>query len=192
MRRIVLLHIVWICLLALACDRSDQSIPLNERKSYDEAPEVEIGDVHWTGSGEQSDRDVESVGGLLTRLVEMTFQQDFSALPEMVDRQEGLWVDLKAHRSYYQLRADLQNPRSYLRIAYLDTAGLRAMTGNPASLSVRDVLRTTRTLRADLYIDPAGSCEAKLQLVDAPDRSYYLNNPVFIRRDGEWFILRLF
>ncbi|MBX7058648.1 MAG: hypothetical protein K1X75_11330 [Leptospirales bacterium] len=180
---------------ALCCNRSGEDLPLGQRKTYDAAPSVEVAEVRWgpDGAPPGGEADVQAVFALLDAMVQMTFRQDLSELPQRVSQQDGLWVDLKAHRSFAELQAELADPGSYLRTAYLDTRGLRALSGNESSLSVRDVLRTTRKLRATLFMEASGqTCEAKLELADAPERSYYLNNPIFIKRDGVWYILRLF
>lgn len=186
-----------------ACDRTPEADePVSEMRRYNQAPAIELGEVRWSGSNsgagagaDASGRAVqaEQVRKLLEKLVGMVDRRDLSELPGEVSRDAGLFVDLKAHRSYADLERELKNPDGYLNTYYLDSAKLAAKKNDPNSLAVRDVLRLTRTVRADLYMNRDGDyCEVKLHLVDAPSKSYYLNNPVFIKEAGRWYVAQLF
>lgn len=188
-----------------ACDRTPPADePVSEMRRYDQAPAIELGEVRWSGSnsGAQSGAGADAAGRaaeaeqvrvLLEKLVGMVDRRDLSELPREVSRDAGLFVDLKAHRTYADLELELKNPDGYLNTYYLDSAKLAAKKNDPNSLAVRDVLRLTRTVRADLFLNRDGDyCEVKLHLVDAPAKSYYLNNPVFIKEAGRWYVAQLF
>lgn len=181
------------------CDRTTEADePISEMRRYDRAPEIKLGEVRWSGASAGADTsareaEAEQVRALLAKLAAMVDRRDLSELPREVSRDAGLFVDLKAHRTYADLERDLQNPDGYLNTYYLDSAKLAAKKNDPNSIAVRDVLRLTRTVRADLFMNREGDyCEVKLHLVDAPSKSYYLNNPVFIKEAGRWYVAQLF
>ncbi len=181
-----------------ACDRAPPADEVaSEMHRYEQAPTIELGEVRWYGANSDIDAEraaqAEQVRALLEKLVGMVDRRDLRALPGEVSRDAGLFVDVKAHRSYADLERELKDPEGYLNTFYLDSAKLAAKQNDPESLAVRDILRLTRTVRADLYMNRQGDyCEVKLHLVDAPGKSYYLNNPVFIKESGRWYVAQLF
>jgi len=183
--------------LLMSCEGQDDSgRELSELRRYDASPEVEIGVIYWQtdlSPGEQREA-VEPVAEALEKVVRMVYNRNLESLPEMVHPQDGLYVDLKAHRTLPEVREAVADPESYLNVYFLDTDALRAeRPEDPDRISVRDVLRLTRTLQGDFYMSRDGDfCEVRLTLKDAPSRSYFLNNPVFIKENGEWYVHRLF
>ncbi|MCR9143573.1 MAG: hypothetical protein NXI24_15100 [bacterium] len=172
-----------------------------EQRSYDAMPELKLGKIFV---GEESGGDsgkptaaqsaeAQRVLDLMRKLMGMLEDQEIRGLAQHVSPGKGLYVDLKAHRTRAAVQKDLQDPEGYLQTYYLNTENLRLRTEDPDQLAVRDILHLTRVMTADVYLQADGrQCELRLRLEDAPSKSYYLNNPVFVKEDGEWFIYRLF
>lgn len=195
-------------LAIVSCDPGGDSESAHSRggeidvalKSYETMPEVRLGAVYIgedpvegarVKPAEQADAD--RVLELMRTLLAMLEARDIRDFERHVSQSRGLYVDLKAHRTYTQLQKDLQDPAGYLQTYYLNTEALRAKTGENEQLAVADVFRLTRVVTAEVYLQAdRKECELRLRLEDAPSKSYYLNNPVFIKEDGEWFIYRLF
>ncbi len=199
-------YILLVCGLAVsACEDQPDSESVASRggepaidlRSYDGMPEVQAGTIYV---GDDSQRaapeqtiEAERVLELMRTLLVMLDAGDIRGLERYVSPERGLYVDLKAHRGRDWVAEDLQNPTGYLQTYYINTEALRSRTEDPGQLAVRDILRLTRVLTADVYLQADGKqCELRLRLEDAPSKSYYLNNPVFIQENGEWFIHRLF
>ncbi len=163
-------------------------------RKFEDMPRVKIGAV--PGDDPQVRADVEAAVDLLEELIAMVDRRDLAALPEHVNQERGLYVDLKAHREFADIAADVRNPSGYLNTYYLDTEALRQRSGDPESVAVRDVLRLSRTIIADAYLSRTDSgerqVELRLRLEDAPTKSYYLNNPVFVKDETGWTVFRLF
>ena len=161
-------------------------------RMYTDFPVIEAGVRDWSDdvSAGQRSADEREVLELLRKLVAMLEARDLSGLGELIARERGLYVDYKAHRSYEELQKEIEQPDSYLNTYFLNTDALIAQSGDGDKLAVRAVLRMTRTLKADMYF-VEDQCEIRLQLVDAPSRSHYLNHPVFVKEKGVWYILRL-
>lgn len=186
-------------LSGVACEDAshEASRESSELPRYDQqAPRVEIGTIYWgtdLSPGEQREA-AAPVIAQLERLIGMVHNRNLKDLPDMVHPDEGLYVDLKARRSRSEIEAAVQDPESYLNVYFLDTEALRReRPEDPDRISVREALHLTRTLKADLYMSSSGDfCEVRLSLEDAPSRSYFLNNPVFLQEDDQWYVHRLF
>ena len=180
-------------ILALNCKDTNQPV---EPIRYEAAPRVEPGKIKWDGPADSyaiRDQNVEEITKLLNRLVEIIEREELDKLPGLISKKRGLWVDLKAHKSYKEILKMVQEDKGFLQTFYLDTENLRQVTDNPEHIAVRDVLHYTKTLRASFYFEEGGrECEVKLQLVENPDFNYHLNHPVFIKEGKDWKILRLF
>lgn len=185
-----------VALAFVACDPQ----PEHEERSaatmrkFEEMPVVKIGAV--PGDDPAVRADVEAAVELLEELIAMVDRRDLSPLPDHVNAERGLYVDLKAHRERADISADVRDPAGYLNTYYLDTDALRERTGDPESVAVRDVLRLSRSIVADAYLSSTDSgerqIELRLRLEDAPTKSYYLNNPVFVKDETGWTVFRLF
>ena len=166
--------------------------PAIELRSYDGMPDVQAGTIYV---GEDSNKggpaetaEAERVLELMRALLGMLDAGEIRGLERYVSSERGLYVDLKAHRTRDWVAKDLQNPTGYLQTYYINTEALRSRTEDPGQLAVRDILRLTRVLTADVYLQADGKqCELRLRLEDAPSKSYYLNNPVF--RSGKWRVV---
>lgn len=162
---------------------------------YAELPQVQMGEIVLE-SGQISAADRDRAAAVLDRLreiVAMLDRKDLSELPRLVSPGKGLYVDLKAHRTRDWVIADLRKPTGYIHTHYLNTETLQQRTEESSQLAVRDILRLTRVLTADVYLQEDGlQCELRLRLEDAPSKSYYLNNPVFVFEGDQWLVYRLF
>ncbi|MEQ9365861.1 MAG: hypothetical protein RIF32_16580 [Leptospirales bacterium] len=195
-------------LVMVACDPGAQSESAASRggeidlssQSYDTMPEVRLGelyageeDVQGAKSDSAEMKDARRVLNLMRELLVMLEAREIRGLARHVSPNRGLYVDLKAHRSHGDIQKDLRDPEGYLQTYYLNTETLRSRTEDPGQLAVRDILRLTRVVTADVYMQAdRKQCELRLRLEDAPSKSYYLNNPVFVKENEEWFIYRLF
>ena len=157
-------------------------------------PTVEVGKIHYAeGLSEAQKRaDTGAMLAILRELVRMVDAQNLKDLPQFVSREQGLWVDVKAHRSYAELLREVGRRDGYLQKFFLDSEQLRRSTKDERSMSVRDVLRHTDTVRADFYMLSDGSCEVELFLEQYPAYKYHLNQPAFVKEGNTWKLLRLF
>jgi len=123
----------------------------------------------------------------------MVYQRDWRALPAMVSKNRGIYVDLKGFRSHADVTADVKDQSSYIYTFYHDTEKLRAATRDPGQVCVRDVILFTSTITVDVFMEEGNrEVELELHVDDAPKQSYRLNHPVFILEDGQWKVFRLF
>ncbi|MBI3396443.1 MAG: hypothetical protein HY042_11450 [Spirochaetia bacterium] len=162
---------------------------------YDGPPEITIGKIYWEAPHPRpvEERATFEIKKELAVLFAMVDRKDWTGLADHVSADRGLYIDLKSHKTREQLDKELHNPEGYLQRFYFNTEALRKHTGNAEQLAVRDILRTTRTIKADFYMEPGErECELKLRLEDNPDMSYMLNNPVFIKENDLWKVYRLF
>lgn len=174
--------------------KNSSEAPVKREIMIADIPEIIWGDVRWDEShtADEEARVKREIAALLSQLLAMVENGNLSVLPRLISQKRGLYVDLKAHNTYEQLLERLSKPDNYLQMFYIDTAALRKYAKDDTRLAVRDVLRMTKTLRVDLFMEGPNECELKLWLVDKRDYSYYLNNPVFIHEDGVWKVYRLF
>ncbi len=155
-----------------------------------DATQVVLGKVYWESdlSWAKRKKEVTLITDLFKKLIRIVKNKNLKKLPNHVSKERGLYVDLKAHWSYRRLLKEIASGRGYLYSNLLK---------NDSDLSVRSVLQLTKQIRIDLYIEKdelqkdSLQCELKLHLVDMLDKSYYLNNPVFIKEKGRWYIYRL-
>lgn len=164
-------------------------------KMYDASPEIVTGKIYWEDPHPRpvEEQTIYEITRLMNVVMAMVDRKDLRSLPEYVSKEKGLYVDLKAHRTYKDLLKEVEKEDGYLQNFYLNTEALRKSTSNPSQNSVRDILRTTRKLQADFYMEGGSrECELKLHLLDNPEWSYMLNNPVFIKEGDQWKIYRLF
>lgn len=157
-------------------------------------PELRQGRVIYdAGSQRPSEQTLNHLMERLQQLVAMVHARDWSGLPALVSKRKGIYVDLKGYRSYDQLLADIKDRESYLYVFYHDTAVLRRHTQDQTQISVRDLLLSTRSLTADIFMEVDDvEAEMELHLDDAPEKSFRLNHPVFILEEGQWKVYRLF
>lgn len=135
---------------------------------------------------------LDAVDARLKTLFSMIDKQDLSGLPALVDPEEGVHVDLKAHRTVDELKKDLADPRGYFEKFYLDSDLLRKSTGDESQISLHELLNKNSRVFAEYYLEPGGTqVEVRLRLGSTPDESYRINNAVLIKRDGQWFFLQL-
>lgn len=182
----------------LACeekpDATTRNMPLESMPVFENAPTLEITRLHTQSnmSAKQKTETRQAIHALLDTLVKMVHNKNFSKLPEYLDKEAGLWVDLKAHRTYDQVVKEVVNPDSYLNVYFLDSVRLQARTGDIDKLAVRDVLHRTQIIKVQIHEEGDGEFEMQLHLSDAPGYNYYLNNPVFLKKGNRWFIYRMF
>ncbi|MCB1178861.1 MAG: hypothetical protein KDK36_14850 [Leptospiraceae bacterium] len=124
-------------------------------------------------------------------LVDLTLKKDYSSLPSLVNPKRGIYVDLKSHWSFNQLKEELKNPESYLETFYFSQEKLNKETGG-GSYTVRNLLIMAEKLEIELFFETEDSCEIKVKFLKNKSKEFDLNNPYFIRIDGKWYLYRLF
>lgn len=135
---------------------------------------------------------LEEIDANLLRLFQMIQKKDLQSLPEMVHPGDGVFIDLKAHRSIPELKEDLEEQNGYFEQYYLNTGKLQKATGDDSQLSIHDLLEKNEVIKTEYYLEPGGTqVEVKFTLSSTPDQSFRLNNAVFIKRDNHWYFLQL-
>ena len=179
---------------AMAAHCGNESVDKYEKKYRPVAPVVQAGKIHYAEglSEAQKQKDTQAMVAILSELVRMVDTQDLRGLPALVSQKQGLWVDVKAHRSYADLLREVNRRDGYLQKFLLDSEQLRRLTQDERSISIRDVLRYTDIVRADFYMLSDGSCEVELFLEQYPPYKHHLNQPAFIKEGDQWKLLRLF
>lgn len=163
-----------------------------ERGSQNEKRGIQIalGKIDWESglSDLNQEKELRAILCLFKKLAEIVESGDLQQLPSYVSRSRGVYVDLKAHWSYDRLLKEIASKQGYLYNNLLKSNLLKS----DADSSVGNILSQTRAIRVDVHIEKGAlQCELKLYLIEMPDRSYYLNNPVFIKERGNWYIYRL-
>lgn len=183
--------------IPVACngDESDEmEMGISQERHYtDGPPEVVVGKIRNDTelSGAQLDERIESIQVELQAVVNLVYAGDLRALPDHVHVEKGLYVDVKAHRTHSEVRSEVVDPHSYLSRFFVgDGSEISDPAENP--VPIKEVLQLTRSIKADVFLLSEDFCEIQLTLEDAPGRSYYLNNPVLIEREGRWYIYRMF
>lgn len=135
---------------------------------------------------------LDAVDQRLKTLFRMIDDRDLNGLDKMVFPGEGVHIDLKAHRTVSELKAELAEPEGYFQKFYLDSELLRKTTGDPSQMSLHELLNKNSRVYAEYYLEPgATQIEVRFFLGSTPEESFRINNAVLIQRDGEWYFLQL-
>lgn len=172
-------------LLLIACRSGSSSRPETT---------VQVGkffsDVECPIDSPQCLDDKKAILELLDRFYTALKTKEVVAVSKLIDQKSGVYVDLKAKRSYAEFVAELQNPDGYFVLFFLETKRLRKFTNDKKQVAVRDILRKARSIEVEFHFNKKEDlCEVKLK----PNGkfNFRLNNPVFIFRNTRWYFYRL-
>lgn len=132
--------------------------------------------------------DIEDISLIISDVTQMVVDGSFEGLEQYIDPEEGLYVDLRAHRSYEQILEDLANPDSYLNSFFLNERG---------EDSIYYLLNNADFLELDFYFEAgARQCDVTIRPLKgifrrSTGRPEMLNNMVFVYRDG-WKMAQIF
>jgi len=117
---------------------------------------------------------------------------DLSVILNHANKEKGIYIDLKAHKTYSELTAQIKDKDSYLNTFFLNTDKLKKTTNSPDQISIKDILSAQKIINVELFYNKTyDECEAKLNLKKNKNLNYRLNNPYFIKVKNKWYIYRL-
>ncbi|MBW7856772.1 MAG: hypothetical protein H3C43_00335 [Leptonema sp. (in: Bacteria)] len=156
---------------------------------------LELGEV-MNRSNEQVSRpeDVKQITYILRDIFDSIQEKDLSRLPNYVNSNKGIWVDLKAEKTMSEFEQDIANPLGYVNVYYLNTNELQNRTNDTTQKSIYDLINSSKKINADFFFQQ-NECEVRLTIQDPKeltDESYRFNNAYFIENNGKWFLYRLF
>ena len=118
-------------------------------------------------------------------------QENWQKLPQIVHKQRGLFVDLKAHWSYKKVRREVTRKDSYLAVYFFDKQRLQEQKKTKDVETVKEILQRSGGIDMDFFFIDANNCEVKLSFHKNKSYATDLNSPYFIKMDGKWYIYRL-
>lgn len=184
-------------LLIFSCKKKgsqlDPDLEISQLKKYTTSPRVIITNIKGGQSMGVASRVrlKKNLKHELEIIFKMIVDKKLQTLPDHVHPKSGLWVDLKSHRKWEELDQEINNPESYLNLFFLDSQALQIKTGEKNKLTIREVLLVSKTISVEVFVESNNEFELKLRLDDAPQFSYYLNNPIFRIRNNRYYIYRL-
>ena len=117
---------------------------------------------------------------------------DLSIILNHVNKEKGIFIDLKAQKTYSELNAQIKDQESYLNTFFLNTDKLKETTNSPDQISIKDILKAQKVINIELFFNKTNDeCEVKLNLKKKKNLNYRLNNPYFIKVKNKWYIYRL-
>lgn len=128
----------------------------------------------------------EEIVSILQQLVKDVLQDNLHHLPEYIDKNKGIYLDVKGLWTYNELLSELEKEDSYFKEYYFISDPQKKRK------SIRDIFIASAGLRLDLYFEDSDNCEVKIRFAKNEKLAYDLNNPYFIRLRGKWYIYRMF
>ncbi|GIX41293.1 MAG: hypothetical protein KatS3mg129_1026 [Leptospiraceae bacterium] len=153
---------------------------------------LEIGEIYNPNFTEYKIEDIDQIYLILTRMFNAIEKKDLSLIKDFISEEKGIYVDLKAWKSRKDFLNEIQQPDSYINNVYLHTDSLIKETNDTTQISLYDLIKESKKIKADFYILTDRDCEVKLIILDNPKESYRFNNPYFIKIKDKWYIYRLF
>jgi len=159
--------------------------------------QTHVSSYSFTGGGSQhltaeQSEEAESIIKILEKIHEGIISNDLSILTNYVNSEKGIYIDLKAHKSFVEMSNQIKDENSYLNIFFLNTQKLKEITKDSNQISIKDILSGQKHIRIELYFNEKNDeCEAKIILQKKKDLDYRLNNPYFIKINKKWYIYRL-
>jgi len=139
------------------------------------------------------DNDVKEINHILSTVYHAIEIKDLSVLSDLIDAERGIWVDLKAHKTKNEFVTDIADYNGYVNSYYLNTAAIKARTGEKDQKSLYDVISESQLIKADFFFQ-GDECEVRFT-IEKPesmtDESYRFNNAYFVKDNGKWFLFRL-
>lgn len=186
--KFILLKLFVLLLLVIGC--SSASNP-NHSGSYS----VTIQEVYSTGvkvNSKEYQTDIKEIESLLKKIIEANINKDLSILKEVVHKESGLYVDLKAHWDYGKLLKELEDSDSYIKVYFYDKDKLISRRKDKNAKTVRDILVESGGIKLDLFFEDKSSCEVKIHFNKNQHLSGDLNNPYLIKRNNQWYLYRIY
>ncbi|MCB1192224.1 MAG: hypothetical protein H7A23_07790 [Leptospiraceae bacterium] len=152
---------------------------------------VSIDQVYVTSDKPQKGSNEEIVN-MVSTLVTGVLNKNLSQLPNFVNRNRGIYLDVKGLWSFEELQTELKKEDSIFEIYFFDHNKLVKQKKSPNVLTVRELLIASEGLKLDLFYEDSKSCEVKIKFLKNKKLAYDLNNPYFILIDGKWYLYRLF
>lgn len=137
-------------------------------------------------------RDKDEIKKHLEYLVNSTLEKSFLNLPERIHPSKGLYVDLKGYMDTPTLKKEISEENSYFSIYFFDTSKLKIQKKSENVRTVRDLLILSGGLILDFHFESKDYAELKLRFKKNREYEAELNNPIFIKDNGKWYIFRLF
>lgn len=151
-----------------------------------------LGEVYNPNLIEYQQEDIGEVFNILKDIFHSLEKKDLNLISKYISEEKGVFVDLKAFKTKQEFLKEINNPGSYIHAVYLNTNKLIEITKDPGQISIYDLLKRARSIKAEFYVLTPYDIEVKLILIDNPKESYRFNNPYFIKIDHTWYIYRLF
>lgn len=138
--------------------------------------------------------DVKQITYILRDIFDSIQRRDLSQLPNYVNPEKGIWVDLKAEKTMAEFEQDIANPLGYVNVYYLKTTELQNRTNDNTQKSLYDLINDSTKIKADFFFQH-NECEVRFTIQEPKElteESYRFNNAYFIENNGKWFLYRLF
>ena len=127
--------------------------------------------------------DFEKIWDSFFKLLSLLEKKELDKLTSLIKKDQGLYVDLKAHWSYQVLKKEIQSRQGYLYDVLL----------NPKDeYSVCNILRKNKIIYVDFHIF-SSRVELQLYKPKTKDFLFGLHNPMFIKSSStnDWYVYRL-
>lgn len=183
----VLLSVVFLFLYE--CKNPELRIGFEGKEMPDCRLSLEVGRVY----GDYGKKD--DVDGILINLrflVSDICSGHLNHLGEMVPDDLGLFVDAKGHWSKAEVIKDLANEEGYFATYFFNQKLLDKQKGTEGNLTIQRVLKSSYGILVDFYFDSALETEIQLRFRENPKNARYLINPIFVKAEGKWKLLRMF
>ena len=145
---------------------------------------------------ETKDRAIQETDSTLIKdkvksLILATIAMDPEKILSQVHLEKGANVDIKAAKSYGQIKADIFNKNSFLYLVLFDTVKLRNTLKDPEIQSIAGYLSSSRSYHLHLTFYSSNECEVFINFQGRPSTAV-LGNPVYEKIDGDWYLRRIF
>ncbi len=154
--------------------------------AYSHQYSYEIGRVYGSGSR----LDVLEILVLTRMMIDSVLEGRMEDLEPHIDKEEGIYVDVRAHWSKENYSKDVRDRNGYISRFFISTAKLREYKKDEEALAVADELRKSSHYRIDFFFE-GDECHVQIHPVENPNSSSNLNNPIFKKLRGKWYYLRL-
>lgn len=146
----------------------------------------------YSGNHPSLKRDREQIRSVFEYLVRATVEKDFSTLPEYILPKKGIYIDLKAWMDLKTLKNEIKKENSYFSIFFFDTEKLKKEKNSESVRTVRDLILLSEGLILDYHFESPMWVEVKIRFLNNRKFETEMNNPIFIKNKGKWYIYRLF
>lgn len=153
---------------------------------------VRIASVYSSDEKPDKNANIEIIKILQQLVNDVVFKKDVTKLTQFVEKDKGIYLDLKGLWTYDELLNEMKANDSYFQIYFFDHEKLEKQKDSKKVRTVRESLILSEGLEAELFFEGDNACEVKLKFKNNQEFQYDLNNPYFIKVNGKWYIYRLF